>query len=213
MPDLLLPYVALIALLTLTPGPDMLLVLRNGLRGGSSAAWATGVGCCSGIAIHAVAATIGLSALLAASAEAFTVLKLTGAAYLVYLGVTSIAATFRDRDDGLAALARAEVTPSSVSSRQAFRQGLLSNLLNPKIAILFLTLLPQFVAAGEPRVQTTAILAATFVAIGLLFMRLFSLAVGSLARLLRRGRIGPWIERVTGGLLVAIGLGVALERR
>ena len=79
MPDLLLPYVALIVVLTITPGPDMLLVLRNGVRGGSSIAWVTGVGCCAGIGLHALAATIGLSALLAASAEAFTVMKLVGA--------------------------------------------------------------------------------------------------------------------------------------
>lgn len=216
MPDLIVPYVALIVLLTITPGPDMLLVLRNGLRGGGEAAWLTGVGCCAGIAVHAVAATVGLSALLAASAEAFTVLKLAGAAYLIWLGLSSIAGTLRRRrgdDETLAGLAHSEPGHAVVGRRAAFRQGLLSNLLNPKIAILFLTLLPQFVAAGEPRVQTTAILAAAFIAIGLLWMRLLSLLIEPAGRLLRRARIGEWIERVTGAVLVAIGVGVALERR
>lgn len=78
MPELLFPYLGLIVVLTITPGPDMLLVLRNGLRAGAPLAWATGVGCCTGIAIHAVAATLGLSALLAASATAFTAVKLAG---------------------------------------------------------------------------------------------------------------------------------------
>jgi threonine/homoserine/homoserine lactone efflux protein len=216
VPDLIVPYVALIALLTVTPGPDMLLVLRNGLRAGTSAAWLTGVGCCTGIAIHAVAATIGLSAILAASAEAFTVLKLAGAAYLIWLGLSSIAATLgsrRDSGEALAALARSAPERARIDSRQAFRQGLVSNLLNPKIAILFLTLLPQFVADGEPRVATTALLATTFVVIGLGWMRLFSLAIGPISRVLRRGAIGEWIERATGAALVMIGIGVALERR
>lgn len=219
MPDLLLPYAGLIVLLTITPGPDMLLVLRNGLRGGSSLAWATGVGCCTGIAMHALAATIGLSAIVAASAEAFTVLKLAGAAYLVWLGATTIAATVGARggkSEALRELARARgagQVATGLDRRTAFRQGLLSNLLNPKIAILFLTLLPQFIAAGEPRVQTTAVLAATFILIGLTFMRLFSLAVGAIARLLERGWIGAWIERTAGALLAAIGVGVALEKR
>jgi threonine/homoserine/homoserine lactone efflux protein len=216
VPDLIVPYVALIALLTVTPGPDMLLVLRNGLRAGTSAAWLTGVGCCTGIAIHAVAATIGLSAILAASAEAFTVLKLAGAAYLIWLGLSSIATTLgsrRDSGEALAALARSAPERARIDSRQAFRQGLVSNLLNPKIAILFLTLLPQFVADGEPRVATTALLATTFVVIGLGWMRLFSLAIGPISRVLRRGAIGEWIERATGAALVMIGIGVALERR
>lgn len=216
MPDLLLPYVGLIVLLTITPGPDMVLVLRNGLRAGTSAAWVTGVGCCSGIAIHAVAATAGLSAILAASAEAFTVLKLAGAAYLVWLGVTSIASTIGrrgDEEEALTALARSGPERSRVDLRAAFRQGLVSNLLNPKIAILFLTLLPQFVDTGEPRAATTAVLAATFVAIGLIWMRLFSLALGPISRALRRGSIGVYIERVTGVALIGIGVGVALERR
>jgi threonine/homoserine/homoserine lactone efflux protein len=216
MPDLYLPFIGLIALLTITPGPDMLLVLRNGLRGGSPVAWATGLGCCTGISIHAVAATLGLSALIAASAEAFTVLKIAGAAYLIWLGASAIAATVGSRSDSatrLSELARTGGGGEEIDRRTAFRQGLLSNLLNPKIAVLFVTLLPQFVAAGEPRVETTAILAATFVAIGLLWMRLFSLAIGPAARLLRRSAVGTWVERVTGALLVGVGVGVALEQR
>jgi threonine/homoserine/homoserine lactone efflux protein len=217
MPDLYLPFIGLIALLTITPGPDMLLVLRNGLRGGSPVAWATGLGCCTGISIHAVAATLGLSALIAASSEAFTALKIAGAAYLVWLGASAIASTIGSRSDSAtrhSELARTSgLGTEGIDRRTAFRQGLLSNLLNPKIAVLFVTLLPQFVATSEPRVETTAILAATFVAVGLLWMRLFSLAIGPAARLLRRSAVGTWVERVTGALLIGIGAGVALEQR
>ncbi len=144
-------------------------------------------------------------------------LKIAGAAYLIWLGAGSIAATFGSGGDSatrLSELARASgAGGEEIGRRTAFRQGLLSNLLNPKIAILFVTLLPQFVADGEPRVETTAILAATFVAVGLIWMRIYSLAIGPAARLLRRSAVGTWVERVTGALLVALGAGVALEQR
>ena len=204
MPDLLAPYLAVIAVLTITPGPDMLLVLRNGVRDGSAAAWATGLGCCTGIAVHATLAVLGLSAILAASSEAFTAVKLAGAAYLVVLGVQAIV-----RSRG-ALVAREEPDRARGS---AYRQGLLTNLLNPKIALLFLTLLPQFVADGEPRVATTAVLAAIFLAVAVVWWRAFSLLVGPLGRFLSRPRVVGWFDRGTGALLVAIGVRVALERR
>jgi threonine/homoserine/homoserine lactone efflux protein len=208
MPDLLLPYLAVIAVLTITPGPDMLLALRNGIRGGREAAWATGLGCCVGIAVHAVLAVLGLSAILAASSEAFTVVKIAGAVYLVFLGSQALVSSFRRREGGLAA--RAEAAPVTGS---AFRQGLVTNLLNPKMALLFLTLLPQFVADGEPRVATTAILAAVFLADAVIWWRAFSLAIGPLGRFLSRPRVVAWFDRGTGALLVGIGVRVALERR
>ena len=85
-----MPFLAVIALLTVTPGPDMALVLRNGIRGGVRTAWWTGLGCCAGIAVYAAASAVGLAAVLAASAAAFTVIKFAGAAYLIYLGVMAL---------------------------------------------------------------------------------------------------------------------------
>jgi threonine/homoserine/homoserine lactone efflux protein len=211
MPDLLVPYLAVIAVITITPGPDMLLVLRNGIRDGARAAWVTGLGCCLGIAVHAALAVLGLSAILAASAEAFTVVKLVGALYLVFLGVQAIAGSFRTRERPRDPAA--DAPPAVALARSPFGQGLLSNLLNPKIALLFLTLLPQFVADGEPRVATTALLAGVFLAIAVLWWRAFSLAVGPLGRFLSRPRVVAWFDRGTGALLVALGVRVALERR
>jgi threonine/homoserine/homoserine lactone efflux protein len=208
VPDLLAPYLAVIALLTITPGPDMLLVLRNGIRGGSAAAWATGLGCCTGIAVHATLAVLGLSAILAASSEAFTAVKLAGAAYLVVLGAQALWSTFRGSGE-LGEAVRASAAPAG----SAYRQGLFTNLLNPKIALLFLTLLPQFVADGEPRVATTGVLAAVFLAGAVLWWRVFSLAIGPLGRVLSRPRVVTWFERATGTILIALGVRVALERR
>ncbi len=85
MPQQLLPFLAVVMILTLTPGPDMALVLRNGVRGGVRMAWWTGLGCCAGISVYAAASAVGVAAILAASATAFTIIKLAGAAYLIYL--------------------------------------------------------------------------------------------------------------------------------
>lgn len=153
MPDQFVPFLAVVLLLTLTPGPDMALVLRNGIRGGASLAWWTGLGCCTGIAGYAAASAIGLAAVLATSATAFTVIKLAGAAYLVYLGVMALLHARRPAPD--AAAPAAEPGPA-LSREKAFRQGLMSNLLNPKIALIFLTLIPQFVSSASSRSRRRA---------------------------------------------------------
>jgi threonine/homoserine/homoserine lactone efflux protein len=211
MPVLLVPFLGVVAVLTVTPGPDMLLVLRNGLRGGSRTAWFTGLGCCAGISLHATAAVLGLSAVLAASATAYSVVKLAGAAYLGYLGVRMLLSALRPaaQDTGQVAV---ETRPAgALGLGAAFRQGLFTNLLNPKIALLFLTLLPQFVGAGEPRLRTTAALAAVFLALAVVWWRLFTLAVGPISRALRTARVRRVLDGVAGTVMLAIGAKVALE--
>ncbi|SDM99621.1 Threonine/homoserine/homoserine lactone efflux protein [Allokutzneria albata] len=187
----------------------MALVLRNGVRGGTAAAWWTGLGCCAGIAVHALAAVVGLSALLAASATAFTVVKLAGAAYLVWLGVQALWAARHGLRGVQASLTDAVKEPMARGA--AFRQGVLSNILNPKIALLFLTLLPQFVAAGESRMATSAVLAAVFLALAVAWWTVFSVLIGKLGRLLSAPRVKLALERLTGAVLVALGLRVALD--
>lgn len=219
VPSLLVPFLLVVAVLTVTPGPDMVLVLRNGARGGTTLAWFTGLGCCTGIAVHASAAVLGLAALLAASAVAYAAIKLVGAAYLAWLGLTTLWHS-RARAAGPVPQPRAVPNPNPDRSpadgtptrRHCYRQGLLTNLLNPKIALLFLTLLPQFVANGEPRTATSAVLAGVFLLGAVLWWRLFSLAVGGLANLLARPAVRTWTERATGVVLLALGLRVALER-
>ncbi len=206
MPRELLPFLAVVAVLTITPGPDMALVLRNGVRGGSSTAWWTALGCCTGIACYAVATTAGLSALLIKSHTAFTTLRLVGGIYLAYLGATAL---WHARKSVAAASADA---PAIASRRTAYRQGLVTNLLNPKIALLFLALIPQFVATGEPAFRTTAFLAATFLVIAVVWWRAFSLGVGALGRVLARPRVRTWLERATGLVLVGLGVRVVLLR-
>ena len=206
MPRELLPFLGVVAVLTITPGPDMALVLRNGVRGGSSAAWWTGLGCCTGIAAYAAATTAGLSALLIASHTAFTTLRLVGGIYLAYLGATAL---WHARKSLTAVTTDAAVI---TTRRTAYRQGLVTNLLNPKIALLFLGLIPQFVATGEPAFRTTGFLAGTFLVIAVVWWRVFSLAVGALGRVLARPRVRTWLERLTGLVLIGLGARVVLLR-
>ena len=216
MPELLLPFLGMVAVLTVTPGPDMLLVLRNGLRGGTHVAWFTGLGCCLGIACHATAAVLGLSAVLAASAGAYMVVKTVGALYLTYLGLRMLRSAFRSThtepapEDGNGLPSSG--ASSTVGAGEAFRQGLFTNLLNPKIALLFLTLLPQFVGSGEPRLRTTATLAVVFLVIAVCWWRVFTLLLGPVARVLHRDRARRVLDGIAGTLLVGIGVKVALER-
>jgi threonine/homoserine/homoserine lactone efflux protein len=184
----------------------MALVMRNTLAGGRGAGFATSLGTCSGLVVHATAAALGLSAVLLASSRAFTAVKLIGAAYLVFLGVRTLLHAGRERRSAGAG-ARA------TSAWTAFRQGVLTNVLNPKIAVFFLSLLPQFVDAGDGFVGRAFLLAAIFIAIGLVWLTAYTLALDALGGVLARPRVRRTIETVTGGVLVGLGVRLALARR
>lgn len=217
MPEHLLPFLGVVAVITLLPGPDMALGVRNGVRGGRRATWLTGVGCLTGLAVWGGASVLGLAALLAASGRAFDVVRLLGAAYLLVLGVGALrTALLGPREAagwrGLLAVeppARAGAAGGGVTW---FRQGLLSNLLNPKIALLFLTLLPQFVGAHEGRAAATAELALALLALEVVWWAMFSVAVGAVTSALSRSRVRRTIEGLAGTLLVGLAVSVAARR-
>jgi threonine/homoserine/homoserine lactone efflux protein len=213
MPEQLLPFLLVVIVLTVVPGPDTALGLRNSLRGGSTAMWWTGLGACSGILVHAAASVVGLSAVLAASASAYTVVKIAGAAYLFWLGITTLWKTWRDRHCATPSSDLSELSGETghLDRRTAFRQGFISDLLNPKIALLFLTLLPQFIGQQEPRVLTSVVLTLAFVAVALTWWRLTSWLAGALRKALARDRVRRSLEAVTGAVMVALGIRVALE--
>ena len=194
----LLAFAGVALVVSISPGPDMALVLRNTLRGGRAAGFRTVAGIALGLLVWATLSALGIAAVLAASATVFTVLKLAGAAYLVYLGIQSLLAIRRGD-------ARAK-TPQPAGS--PFRQGFVTNLLNPKLAVLFTTLLPQFISQDDPAAMS-ALLAAIFLAIGLTWLVVYTLIVGVVARS-RRFRVVT--EAITGVVLVALGARLALER-
>lgn len=197
-------FLAVAVVVVVTPGPDMALVLRNTLAGGRIAGLATSAGTCSGLVVHAFAAALGLSALLLASSRAFTVVKLVGAGYLVYLGLRTLLRAGGAEQEG------ADV--GSVGPWAAYRQGVMTNVLNPKVALFFVSLLPQFVQAGEGFVWRLLLLAGLFIAMGLVWLTAYTFALHSVGRFLRRGSIRKAIERVTGAVLLALGLRLAFDR-
>jgi threonine/homoserine/homoserine lactone efflux protein len=196
----LLAFVGVALVLTLTPGPDMALFLRNTLRSGREAGLRTVAGIAVGLVGWAAASALGVAAVLAASATVFTALKLAGAAYLVYLGVHALLALRRDEERDVEAPRR----PGS-----PFRQGLVTNLLNPKLAVLFTTLLPQFISRDDPPLAKSILLATVFVTIGLTWLVTYTHLVSAIARSRAFSRV---MEAVSGVVLIALGARLAVER-
>ncbi|HEU4656096.1 MAG TPA: LysE family translocator [Capillimicrobium sp.] len=194
-------FLALAALLTVTPGPDMAIVTRSALDGGVRAAVRTTLGINAGLLAWALAAALGVAAVLAASAEAFTALKLAGAAYLVWLGIQ--------------ALRRSRRLPAATPAPpcRAFRDGLVANLLNPKIGVFYATVLPQFVVPGRSVVLQSVALALAHNLMGLLWLPAYARVVVWAGDVLRRPRVRRALDRVTGTALIGLGAAVALERR
>ena len=186
-------------LLIMMPGPDQVLVTRNALAGGRVGGLLTVAGGALGLTVHATAAALGLSALLLASASAFTALKVVGVAYLLWLGVQTLRAARRTRLEP-----EVDDVPAQALSAGAYlRQGFLSNALNPKVALFFVTFLPQFLPAdsGSPRGQAL-LLSAVFATLYVGWFGGYALVVDRLGRWLRRPSVKARIEQVTGFVLV-----------
>jgi RhtB (resistance to homoserine/threonine) family protein len=202
-----LPFLAVAAVVVVTPGVDMALVTKNALLHGRRPALATAVGINVGILFWTTAAALGLAAVIAHSTTAFTVIKLAGALYLVYLGLQALRAS-RVRP-------RMRATPRSrapLDNRIAFRQGLVSNLLNPKIAVFFTSLLPQFV--GTHRAGADLLfLGALFNAMGLVWLLSYALLAARGRKVLGRPNVKRILDRVSGLVLIGLGIRIAFDHR
>lgn len=210
--DALLAYLGVVALLTITPGPDTALVLRNAMRHGWPAGVRTGAGSATGLLLWGLAACAGVAMVLAASARVFTALKLAGAVYLGYLGARMLWRAWRNR--GRCGAAALPAPRPAVSAGTLFRQGLVTNLLNPKAAAFFTALLPQFVtahgAAVTPLVIGLALIAAAANLTGQCF---YSVAAHRTARLVGHRFFEPVVDAVVGAVLIALGAKLAVSRR
>jgi threonine/homoserine/homoserine lactone efflux protein len=175
------------------PGPDQALIMRNALVGGRSAGVRTMLGGASGLTLHAGAAALGVSALLATSAAAYSTLKLVGIAYLIYLAVKML----------LSARTPSEPEQETAGGGRPFVQGFVSNALNPKVALFFLTFVPQFLPDTGSTLPVSLALSAIFAALYLAWFSGLVTLVGLASDALRRPRVKAWTERVTGGALFA----------
>lgn len=201
----LLAFLGVAALVIVTPGPDTAVTIRSALAGGRRAGVMTALGVASGQACWTLAATVGITALLVASEPAFVALKLAGAAYLVWLGIGSLRDALRRVPH-----APQRRRPGRTSARAAYRQGLLSDLGNPKMAAFFTSLLPQF---GGARFGLMLAFGLLFCAMTFLWLACYAAAIESLGERLRGSGLRRALDAVTGAVLVALGLRLAAEPR
>ena len=208
----LLVFIAAGWLLNLTPGPDVLYIVSNALRSGTRAGIVAGLGITAGCFVHIFAAAVGVGALLAASATAFTVLKWVGAAYLLWMGVRMLLSRPSGNGGSAAAIAAAQAAPAvAVPLSKVFLGGFWTNVLNPKVAIFFLAFVPQFIAPGADNK------ALAFVLLGVLFNvnaipvnTGWAIAAGWMARRVGAVQRGMhWLDRVAGAMFIGFGLKLA----
>jgi threonine/homoserine/homoserine lactone efflux protein len=199
-----LVFLGVITLLTITPGADMAMVSRSVFMGGRRDAFATTLGIAAGCLIWALASAAGVAAVLAASETAYDALRLAGAAYLVWLGVQSLLAARRgypaDAGGG-----------SGRAARSPFRQGLLTNLFNPKIALFYTTFLPQFIRPGDPVLPLSVAMAGVHIALGIVWLSAYAWLLDRAVEAFRSSRLRRALDALTGVVLVGLGIRVAAD--
>jgi threonine/homoserine/homoserine lactone efflux protein len=215
-----LVFLGVITLLTITPGADMAMVARSVFMGGRRDAFATTLGIAAGCMAWAIASAAGVAAVLAASETAYDALRLVGAAYLVWLGGQSLWAAARGYAGGLGGRTpRAGRTPpakgslptASGSLRRPFRQGLLTNLFNPKIALFYTTFLPQFIDPGDSVLLLSIAMASVHIGLGLVWLSAYAWLLDRAVEAFKSSRIRRALDSVTGAVLVALGIRVAAD--
>ncbi len=201
----LLAFLGIATVITVTPGPDMALVARVVFGRGRAAAWFTSLGVVSGHLLWGLASAIGVAAVLNASATLYTILRLIGAAYLIWLGVQALFSHSTKHEETTA--------PLETNKVGAYRQGLINDLLNPKIGAFYTTLLPQFIGPGQPVFLTSILLAALFALIVTIWLAIYVLILAKAGKIFRRPAVRRTMERITGVVLVGLGIRLALEQR
>jgi threonine/homoserine/homoserine lactone efflux protein len=200
-------FLGLSAIVILLPGPDTAVTLKNGLRSRRGGI-ATGLGVSSGLAVWTLAASLGVAAVVAASEPLFVALRVVGGLYLAWLGVQALLAAVRREPPEWAGDGR-----PAVSARSAYRQGLLSDLGNPKIAVFFTSFLPQFTSSGKPDFWSLLALGLIFCAMTLAWLTAYAIAAARAGDLLRRPRVRRTVDALSGAALVGFGAKLVLERR
>jgi RhtB (resistance to homoserine/threonine) family protein len=206
-----LVFIGVAAIVIIIPGPDTAVVTKNILMYGRRTALGTSLGVSAGLAVWTLAAALGVASVLRASEVAFTTLKLIGAVYLIWLGVQALRAASRGYDPGGDAEASGGRRVLGVGG--GFRQGFFSDIANPKIGVFFTSLLPQFVDPGQPVLLPFLALGAVFVVMTIVWLSAYCLVAARAAETLLRPRVRAVMDRITGVVLIAIGLRLATERR
>ncbi|MGY6269813.1 LysE family translocator [Achromobacter denitrificans] len=199
------------AILTVTPGMDSALVLRTAAVEGGRRAFMAGLGICAGCLVWGAIAAFGLGSLLLVSALAYDALRICAALYLFYLGVKLLWGSLKG--GGPAAHGPRASAPAAAGAGGWFVRGCLTNVLNPKVGVFYITFLPQFIPAGADVLRFSLLLAAIHALLGVLWFALLVAATRPLARWLSRPAVMRGLDRMTGAVFIAFGLKLALERR
>ena len=202
-------FLGIAVLVILTPGPDTVMVTKNALIHGRRAALGTSLGVNTGLTIWTITAAVGVAAVVRASEVAFTTLKLIGAVYLIWLGVQAFRAAHERA--GIDTTAARHGPPAGLGV--GFRQGLFSNLANPKIAVFFTSLLPQFIDAHHPVVLPFLLLGGLFVLLTVVWLSGYALMAVEFGSVLGRPSVKAALDRLTGVVLIGLGIRLAFERR
>jgi threonine/homoserine/homoserine lactone efflux protein len=209
-----LTFIVAVTLLTVFPGSDTMLVFRSVLKRGQTAGFMTTLGICTGLFVHATLSALGLSVILVRSAMAYEIVKGLGACYLIGLGVWTLIQARRhsNRRD-----IDRRMPPAAAMVKkgwpQAFVEGLLNNVLNPKPAIFYLAFLPQFINPTDPVLLKSLMLAGIHFVIGILWLALLVMLVGKIGAWLTRPKVRQKLEMTTGAILIGLGVGLVFERR
>src|SRR5580765_3687553 len=202
-------FLAVSIVVIVAPGPDTALTIRNTLRGGRAPGIGTALGVSTGQLIWAVATSVGLVAVLLASEPVFRAIRLAGAAYLIWLGTQSLRAAVAARGPAPAG----ETVRERLSSRAAFGQGIVNNLGNPKMAVFFASVLPQFTAPGHGMVSALVLLGIVFSILTFVWLAAYATVLSTAGRLLRASRLHRATEAVSGTILIGLGVKVAADAR
>lgn len=209
-------FLPAVLVITLLPGPDFAIVVKTALLSGRRQALACVLGINCGVAVHTIAAILGISAVIAGSAELFAVLKWAGAAYLFYLGLRSLLASLRheSHEDGtpIEAAAAALQNAKAETPAAAFRSGLFCNLLNPKVVLFVLTFFPQFMDAALPAGPQLALMGVTWAFLGLAWLAVLVVMMDRIRPIFGRPAFQRWLNRTMGVILILFGLRLAAAR-
>lgn len=200
-------------LLAITPGNDTILVMKNSLRSGRMAGLATTAGVVCGCLVHATCSALGISMILVKSAALFNAVKLIGAAYLVFIGVRALWSMWRTRGDEGDQATEDSSGNLEKSVPRSFVEGLFTNVLNPKVAIFYLSFLPQFISPNDSVMARSFLLAGIHQLVGAIWLASIVLFVSRLRGILTRASVRRRLEAVTGVVLIAFGLKLALDKR
>ncbi len=199
-----------ITLLTITPGVDTLLTIRNASRGGWRDGAVSSLGICSGLFVHAIVSALGISLVLLQSAWGFNALKLGGAGYLCWLGVVSLRSALRG--GAVPGLANGGQPPRAFSAVRSFLEGFLSNVLNPKAIVFYMAFLPQFVDPAGSALRQSLFLAGVHFTVAMVWQSLLAAMVGRAGNLLKRSGMRRALAGVTGAIILALGVRLAIDR-